>query len=108
MSDEIIVNEEVKNLTDDFLFYLASEKRCSNHTIVSYRNDLFYFFSFLKSQFKSLIDKKQLENLTIQEFRSWLVFRKERGFSNSSTARAVSCLRSFFKFHNRGQTIQNK
>jgi integrase/recombinase XerC len=174
MEIEIITNEEVKDLVDDFLVYLASQKRCSDHTIVSYHTDLFYFFSFLKNGSSSshstpsfhstpssrrkpgsqdvgrglgfrrddgvewnddinrnnvtnrndgtnrddrtnldvgsgrLITKSNLENLTIQDFRSWLVFRKEQNFSNASTARAVSCLRSFFKFQNRHKKINNK
>ena len=108
MHSELITDEEVKNLAEDFLVYLASEKRCSNHTIVSYHNDIFYFFSFLKNQSGTLIDKPRLENLIIQDFRSWLVFRKENNFSNSSTARAISCLRSFFKYLNRHKIIANK
>lgn len=108
MEAEIITNEAVKDLVDDFLVYLASQKRCSDHTIVSYHTDIFYFFSFLKNQSGALIDKARLESVTIQDFRSWLVFRKEQNFSNASTARAVSCLRSLFKFLNRQKIISNK
>jgi integrase/recombinase XerC len=108
MEEQIITDEKVKDLVDDFLVYLASEKRCSDHTIVSYHNDIFYFFSFLKNKSDSLVNKTTLQSLTIQDFRSWLVFRKENNFSNSSTARAVSCLKSFFKFLNRNKIISNK
>jgi integrase/recombinase XerC len=145
MEAEIITDEKVKDLVDDFLVYLASEKRCSDHTIVSYHTDLFYFFSFLKNsglprhavgaprndgiesldqklqtsslrgaagdaaiQKGKLVTKSTLENLTIQDFRSWLVFRNEQKFSHPSTARAISCLRSFFRFQNRHKNISNK
>jgi len=147
MEIRIITSEEVGNLVEDFLVYLASEKRCSNNTIVSYRTDLFYFLLFLKNsklplqsvtfssndwsgslveqqktsslreahkaidmaiQTDQLITKSTLENLTIQDFRSWLVFRKEQQFSSSSTARAISCLKSLFKFFNRHKIISNK
>ena len=108
MSGEIIFDKEVKDFIEDFLFYLLSQKRCSNHTITSYRNDIFYFFSFLNNESKSPINKRKIESLEIADFRSWLVFRKNNNFSNSSTARAISCLRSFFKFHNRQTTIQNR
>ncbi|MCE3255082.1 MAG: recombinase XerC [Rickettsiaceae bacterium] len=103
-----VANEEIKKLVEDFFSYLASEKRCSNHTIISYQNDIFYFFSFLKSQSNSLVSKTQLENLTIHNFRSWLAFRKEKNLSNAATARAASCLRTFFKFLNHNQIIANK
>lgn len=108
MESKIITNEEVKDLVDDFLVYLASEKRCSDHTIVSYHTDIFYFFSFLKNHSNALVDKAKLESVTIQDFRSWLVFRKEQNFSSTSTARAISCLKSLFKFFNRHKIIANK
>ncbi len=147
--EDLITDAQLKDLVDDFLVYLASQKRCSDHTIVSYHTDLFYFFSFLKNSLShstsssrrksgsreakigidpdfrrdddveldngtrmdggnTLVTKSTLEKLTIQNFRSWLVFRKEQNFSNASTARAVSCLRSFFKFLNRHKIITNK
>lgn len=144
MEIEIITDEEVKDLVDDFLVYLTSEKRCSDHTIISYHTDIFYFFSFLKNGLPrhddvaprnddvenltpklkasslrggkadaaihtgQLVTKSTLENLTIQDFRSWLVFRREQNFSNASTARAISCLKSLFKFFNRHKIITNK
>ena len=108
MTIKIITNEEVKDLVEDFLVYLASEKRCSDHTIVSYHTDIFYFFAFLFNLKNELVSKTSLEKLTIQDFRSWLVSRKEKEFSNASTARAISCLKSFFKFLNRHKIIANK
>ncbi|MES2677711.1 MAG: tyrosine recombinase XerC [Pseudomonadota bacterium] len=108
MEAEIITNEEVKDLVDDFLVYLASQKRCSNHTIVSYHTDIFYFFAFLKNRSGALVSKGELEKIAVQDFRSWLVFRKEQDFSSASTARAISCLKSFFKFLNRHKIIANK
>jgi integrase/recombinase XerC len=142
MQIENLVNQELKKIVDEFLTYLSSEKRCSDHTIKSYQNDISYFFSFLKNlktglprfarnydvgnliskleasslrggkafaaiQTSQLVTKSTLENLTLQDFRSWLSHRHEKDFSNSSTARAVSCLKSFFKFLNRHQIILN-
>lgn len=110
MLTEILADKEVRDLVEGFLNYLASEKRCSNHTVVSYANDIYYFFYFLKNRAEGnneIVSKAILENLSLQDFRSWLIFRKEHNFSNSSTARAVSCLRSFFKFLNRNKKISN-
>jgi integrase/recombinase XerC len=39
-----------------------------------------------------------LENLELQDFRSWLAKRKNDGFEAASNARAVSSVRSFFKY----------
>jgi integrase/recombinase XerC len=117
---EIVANKEVLSLTQSFLTYLASQKRCSNHTIISYENDISSFFYFLRNslltqgggddagQYGTIITKEVLQNLSLADFRAWLMFRKESNFSNSSTARAVSCLRSFFQFLNRSKKINNK
>lgn len=95
---EVITDEETKDLVEDFLVFLKSQKRCSDHTIISYHTDIFYFFAFLKNQSGALVDVAKLTNLSIHDFRSWLFFRSEKKFSNTSTSRAVSCLRSFFQF----------
>ena len=113
MKIKLVANNEIEGLVNQFLTYLTSEKRFSSNTIISYRNDIFYFLSFLKqsqpeSSQNNLISQHIIENLTIADFRSWLIFRKNNDFSNSSTARAISCLRSFFKFHNLNKTIFNK
>jgi len=104
----LIANEEVKNLTDDFLVYLASEKRAADHTLVAYHIDICYFFSFLKEHFKSEVTLEILEKLTVQDFRSWLVLRNNEEFSVTSTVRALSCLRSFFSYLNRNKKLKNE
>ncbi len=104
----LAMDREVSILVDQFLNYLAGQKRSSEHTLTSYRTDIFYFFGFLKKHQGKQVSKKALEGLTLTDFRSWLVFRNEKEFSNSSTARALSCLRSFFAFHNTHKNIANK
>ena len=46
------MNDSPQQIIDDFLEYLKSFKRYSNHTIVSYRNDLKNLKSFLDSSYK--------------------------------------------------------
>ncbi|MFT6106438.1 MAG: integrase/recombinase XerC [Rickettsiales bacterium] len=107
MQIETLANQETQDSVSDFLIYLSAEKRSSIHTIKSYQNDISYFFLFFKNHSNSLITKTVLENLTLQDFRSWLSYRHEKDLSNSSTARSISCLRSFFKFMNRHQIVVN-
>ncbi|MFT7098730.1 MAG: integrase/recombinase XerC [Rickettsiales bacterium] len=107
MQIETLANQETQDSVSDFLIYLSAEKRSSIHTIKSYQNDISYFFLFFKNHSNSLITKTVLENLTLQDFRSWLSYRHEKDLSNSSTARSISCLRSFFKFMNRHQIVIN-
>jgi integrase/recombinase XerC len=103
----LVADEEVKNLVDDFLVYLASEKRAADHTLVAYHIDLCYFFTFLHHHLNGEVTLVKLEKLTVQDFRSWLVLRNNEEFSATSTVRALSCLRSFFAFANRSKKIIN-
>jgi integrase/recombinase XerC len=97
---------EIQELVRKFLLFLAVEKRYSNHTSESYRSDIFYFISFIFNLKKKIISKDDLELLTIYDFRSWLVGRSEK-YKNISSARAVACLRSFFRFLNRNNLLNN-
>ena len=77
-----------------FLDYLKFEKRYSQHTLLSYQNDLEQFFAFLSSQY----DAPALENITALYVRSWLAEMKEEGVSSKTINRKISSLKSFFKY----------
>ncbi|HJV19814.1 MAG TPA: tyrosine-type recombinase/integrase [Sediminibacterium sp.] len=79
---------------DPFLNYLKYEKRFSQHTLVSYQNDLEQFFRFMVSQFDAI----PLEVITASMVRSWLAEMKEDGISSKTINRKISSLRSFFKY----------
>lgn len=84
-----------------FLDYLKFQKRYSQHTIVSYNNDLTSFFGFLDSQF----GKTSLEEIKASFIRSWLADMKLQGMESKSINRKISTLKSFFKYQLRQQAI---
>lgn len=77
-----------------FLDYLKFEKRYSQHTIVSYENDLAQFFAYLASQFES----PAIGEISALFIRSWLAELKEEGISSKTINRKISTLKSFFKY----------
>jgi integrase/recombinase XerC len=79
---------------EPFLDYLKFEKRYSQHTLVSYRNDLEQFFSYLASQFEA----PALEQVTPMFIRSWLAELKEDEMTAKTINRKISSLKSFFKY----------
>lgn len=93
-------------IVEKFIRFLEVEKRYSAHTLTSYRTDIFYFLDFLFKFREKIISKNDLENLTVHDFRRWLGDRLPNHI-NSSNARAVSSLRSFFKFCNQNFLITN-
>jgi integrase/recombinase XerC len=79
---------------ESFLNYLRYEKRYSQHTIISYQNDLQQFLSFLQDSF----DSPDLKDVTAAIIRTWLAGLKEEGLTSKSINRKISTLKSFFKF----------
>src|SRR6478609_1537522 len=77
-----------------FLDYLKFEKRYSQHTLISYQNDLEQFFAYLASQF----DAPPVNKITAMYIRSWLAEMKEDEISSKTINRKISSLKSFFKY----------
>ncbi len=101
MSTKILPKTFCQQAVIDFLFsflnYIESQKRYSVNTCEAYLNDINNFLSFIANKYNKKIDVKDLKNLTVADFRSWLSFRLSNHV-NHSNARALSALRSFFKF----------
>ena len=98
----------VKKIIKKYFSYLLLEKRYSLNTILSYQNDINDFMVYLHDILKkNIVDKNLYENLSINEFRGWLSYRLENHINNSN-ARALSSLRSFFRYLNRENLITNR
>lgn len=100
--DEVIINQ-----LKQFLQFLKVEKKYSQNTIEAYQRDIFYFFKFYGNLKNQKVNKAILENITLQDLRNWLSFRMQ-DHANSSNSRAVGVLRSYFKFLNRHNLINNQ
>jgi integrase/recombinase XerC len=81
-------------MIDSFLHYLQFEKRYAAHTLISYKNDLEQFQSFLLQQY-DLSDFSEVKNTLI---RSWVVYLLQGKAASSSIHRKISALKSFYKF----------
>jgi integrase/recombinase XerC len=81
-------------MIDSFLKYLEFEKRCSPHTLQSYKYDLNTFQSFLLDESPGI----SLEEALVADVRAWLYSLTESGLSARSINRKIASLRSFFKF----------
>jgi len=91
----------VQRSIQHFLEYLKFQKRYSQHTIISYQNDLISFFDFLELQYGAMA----LEDIKATFVRSWLAQLKQLGMEAKSITRKISALKSFFKYQLKQQTI---
>ncbi len=78
--------------------WLAAERRCSDHTVAAYGRDMAAFFAFLNEHLGYAPGLSDLEGLQAADFRGYLARRNADGLSKSSTARALSTIRNFFRF----------
>lgn len=87
--------------------YLAAEKRMAAATQEAYGRDLDDFLSFLATHLGSAPCLSDLAALRQGDFRAWLAARGRDGLARSSTARALSALRGFFRFLDRRGLAHN-
>lgn len=77
---------------DDFLSYLAKEKRYSNNTIEAYRRDLTDYAVFLS------LSECNLRNADYKMVRKWMKNLAQRYESARTINRKLSALKSFYKY----------
>ena len=95
------MQQSVAQTIQHFLDYLKFQKRYSQHTIISYKNDLDAFFVYLQYQF----GETPPADIKATFIRSWLAELKQQGIESKSINRKISTLKSFFKYQLRQQTI---
>ena len=91
----------------EFREYLLKTKNYSAHTASAYESDICDFIGFF-ARFNG--GKAELKNVAACDslgFRAWLADRAKRNLTNKSTARALSALRTFYKWLKRYKKIQN-
>ena len=87
--------------------WLADERRASPHTLSAYLSDLAAFLEFLSDHLGGAPTLADLSALRPADFRSWLASRQRDGMAATSTARALSTVRGFFKRLERRELASN-
>ena len=80
-----------------FFVFLIKEKRCSEHTLRSYRTDITQLLLYMKETY----DTEDLFSVESVWVRSWVVSMMKDGKSPRTIHRKVSALRTFFKYARR-------
>lgn len=84
-----------------FIQYLTSERRFSEHTIRAYEKDLFSFFEYIHIE-----DLSELEEITYQDVRGWIVELINTEHTKRTVNRKISSLRTFFKWAQSNHLIE--
>lgn len=88
----------MKALIEKYLKYLSVERNASEHTIISYQNDLSSFLEFTAQVNEQTDEQVDISSITRLNIRLWLGELSEKGLAKTSIARKVAALRSFFKY----------
>ncbi|MEX0720868.1 MAG: tyrosine recombinase [Balneolaceae bacterium] len=88
----------MKALIEKYMKYLHIERNASEHTILSYKNDLESFLTFTAELDQISTEKVNVSTITRLTIRLWLGELAEQGMAKSTIARKVAALRSFFKY----------
>jgi integrase/recombinase XerC len=78
--------------------WLEHERRTSEHTIDAYQRDITAFLKFCAEHLGYPPGMQELANFRAADFRSYLAKRAQAGLARTSTARAMSTLRNFFRY----------
>ncbi|MFN3649126.1 MAG: tyrosine recombinase XerC [Armatimonadota bacterium] len=80
---------------DDFRHYLQVTRRCSEHTLKGYSEDLLQLVDFLEAQEPA---PEGWEGVDHRHLRRFLLHLSEHGYARRSSARKLAAIRSFFRF----------
>ena len=92
----------------EFVDYLLNTKNYSTHTASAYESDIHDFVKFFARFNDGSVDLRDIEKCDTFSFRAWLADRAKRELTHKSTARALSSLRTFYKWLGRHKNIQNE
>lgn len=91
------VAEDVKRAVWTWVTWLGDERRMAPLTVEAYRRDLREFLAFVGHHLGKLPDLGDLGALARADFRAWMAARSQRHLQASSTARALSAVKSFYR-----------
>jgi integrase/recombinase XerC len=98
----------LEDIIQSWLQELAMQRRYSNHTVASYKRDLLSFKKFLEEHLGEAISLETFKNLKISDFRAWFSSRISDGLVARSNVRALSSIKSFFRYLARRNLVDLK
>lgn len=92
---------------DDWLRWLRSEKRVSQHTLSAYQRDVMGFLGFLFQHHDARPSLATIAGLKVTDFRAYLAARQREGLAASSRARGLSAVKSLLRYLDRNDLAEN-
>jgi len=92
----------MKELIDTFLNYLSIERGLANNTIISYREDLNNYLTFIEKKKIDSLSKISKDNIT-----NFMLEQRDKGIAPNSVARRLAAIRMFHRFLARERILKD-
>lgn len=92
------IDASIQKKIEEFIEYLINQRNYSHHTINSYKTDIEHFFRFAYYYHNKIISYTDLKTVDIRVIRSWLAKRHVDNYIASSNARALSAIKSLYRY----------
>jgi len=99
--------QDIEQVIERWIIWVKSERQLSTNTFLAYQKDLDQFLFFITHYQGEEPTLKTLENLKASDFRAWLGQMNEKQLAKSSIARALSVVRSFYKYLDHQDILHN-
>lgn len=104
---EGLCQPDLLQAVETWLSALASERMASKHTLRAYNSDLRQFLGYMNEHTGGPIALKDISDAALRDFRGYLSKKALKGNMSTTRARALSSLRTFFKFLDRNGILHN-
>ncbi|MEO6014891.1 MAG: tyrosine recombinase XerC [Devosia sp.] len=98
MSTALIVDAEIERRIAGWLRDLSSVRRLAPNTVEAYQRDLGQFLNFLGPHSGGPVSLTILREMRGADLRAFMARRRDDGIEARSLARALSAIKSFFRF----------
>lgn len=103
----LAAQEDVAAALIAWVAWLGAERRAGDKTVSAYRRDVHDFIGFVAGHRGEPPNLAAMASLRQSDFRAWLARRARDKLARTSTARALSSVRGFFRFLDRRGLVAN-
>lgn len=92
------ISKGATDALDEWLTTIRALNATADNTITAYRTDLLGYLAFITQHFGGATGLAPLKQVTVTDIRAWMAHERGRGVSARSLARALSAVKSFYRW----------
>ncbi len=105
--NDLPVAEDLARATAEWRDWLAHERRAAANTIAAYEYEIAGFLEFMSAHLGDRVGLDDLAALRPADVRAWITRRAMDGLQATSRARALSAVRSIFRYLDNNGLVRN-